>query len=234
MSPERALLRGDLPEHSALISSELLCTASPRNVGPSPCTGACTDEFADAEEDWETELDERVGGDREGTEIQGWDELRKQVKATLKKHSKTLPLSQINQLLLLRNFATLRLKGFGRIAASHEIAQQWHEPKRPPTTDSRYDEHARAQAEGGTGCMDHAGLATPQAHERLEQERKDGRREELVLSGTREERGQGHRRTQKGPDDEGQIPGRRNPLTLHGRDPSHFARTPQNRQTNHF
>jgi hypothetical protein len=36
-------------------------------------------------------------------------------------------LLQINQLLIMRNFATLRLKGLGRIAASKEIARQWHE-----------------------------------------------------------------------------------------------------------
>jgi hypothetical protein len=38
-----------------------------------------------------------------------------------------LPLLQINQLLILRNFATLCLKGYQTIAASFEIARQWHE-----------------------------------------------------------------------------------------------------------
>jgi len=42
---------------------------------------------------------------------------------------KTLPLSCLNQLLVLQNFATLQLKGFGRISASQEIAHQWHEGK---------------------------------------------------------------------------------------------------------
>jgi hypothetical protein len=32
-------------------------------------------------------------------------------------------------LLILRNFATLRIKGYGRIAASKEISRQWHEGK---------------------------------------------------------------------------------------------------------
>ena len=36
---------------------------------------------------------------------------------------------KINQLLILSNFATLRLKGLSRIAASVEIARQWHEGK---------------------------------------------------------------------------------------------------------
>src|SRR5262249_1801869 len=39
----------------------------------------------------------------------------------------SLPLLQINQLLILANFATLRLKGFKCINASLQIAQQWHE-----------------------------------------------------------------------------------------------------------
>jgi hypothetical protein len=53
--------------------------------------------------------------------------LRDQIKANLKKQGSTLPLSQINQLLILRNFTTLRLKGYWTIAASLEIARQWHE-----------------------------------------------------------------------------------------------------------
>ncbi|KAI6016545.1 hypothetical protein EDC04DRAFT_2903126 [Pisolithus marmoratus] len=41
--------------------------------------------------------------------------------------AKTLPLSHINQLLLIHNFATLRLQGIGQIKASLEIAHQWDE-----------------------------------------------------------------------------------------------------------
>ncbi|KIL70111.1 hypothetical protein M378DRAFT_96383, partial [Amanita muscaria Koide BX008] len=63
------------------------------------------------------------------TDIQGWDVLREQIKKDLRKGSKTLPLSQVNQLLILRNFATLRLKGLKKMAASEEVAQQWHEDK---------------------------------------------------------------------------------------------------------
>jgi hypothetical protein len=62
-------------------------------------------------------------------EIRDWATLRTQIKAELKKNSKTLPLSRINQLLILSNFATLRLKGSSRITASLEIAKQWHEGK---------------------------------------------------------------------------------------------------------
>jgi len=36
-------------------------------------------------------------------------------------------LAQKNQLLILQNFATLRIKGLRQMAASEEIAQQWHD-----------------------------------------------------------------------------------------------------------
>ena len=76
-------------------------------------------------EDWEEELEETVHGPV--SQVKGWDELRKQIKADLKKNSKTLPLSRLNQLFILSSFATLCLKGVSRIKASQEIAQQWHE-----------------------------------------------------------------------------------------------------------
>ncbi|KAJ7598006.1 hypothetical protein C8J56DRAFT_1021954 [Mycena floridula] len=60
------------------------------------------------------------------SQIRSWEDLRKQIKADLKKF-KSLQLSKVNQLLILRNFATLRLKGEGRMAASEEISRQWHE-----------------------------------------------------------------------------------------------------------
>ncbi|KAJ7692407.1 hypothetical protein B0H17DRAFT_839474, partial [Mycena rosella] len=50
-----------------------------------------------------------------------------QIKAILKKKSKILPFSKVNQLMVLRNFATLRLKGHGIIDASVQIAHQWYE-----------------------------------------------------------------------------------------------------------
>lgn len=77
------------------------------------------------DEEWEAELDESLAPAT--TEIRGWLILRAQIKTDLKKKAKSLSLSQINQLLILRNFATLRLKGLGRVAASKEIARQWHE-----------------------------------------------------------------------------------------------------------
>jgi len=79
----------------------------------------------DAEDAWEDVLEEQERG---GVKIRGWDELQEQVKDNLVKGAKTsLPLSCINQLMLIRSFATLRLKGLGCVEASLEIARQWHE-----------------------------------------------------------------------------------------------------------
>ncbi|KAF8499998.1 hypothetical protein BU17DRAFT_72172 [Hysterangium stoloniferum] len=63
---------------------------------------------------WEDDLDECIQGC--GVKIRSWDVL-----------GDTLPINQVNQLLILCNFATLRLKGYGKIDASLHIAQQWHE-----------------------------------------------------------------------------------------------------------
>jgi len=42
-------------------------------------------------------------------------------------HKKHEPLTHMNKLLILRNFAMLRIKGIKRIVASQEIARQFHE-----------------------------------------------------------------------------------------------------------
>ncbi|KAI6021927.1 hypothetical protein EDC04DRAFT_2901218 [Pisolithus marmoratus] len=78
----------------------------------------------DIEDAWEDELEEQEHG---GVEVQGWDKLQNQIKEGLAKGAKTLPLSHINQLLLICNFATLWLWGIGQIKASLEIAHQWDE-----------------------------------------------------------------------------------------------------------
>jgi len=77
---------------------------------------------------WEEEIDETL---TPNMEIRDWEALRSQIKADLKKKHKSLPLSQMNQLMILRNFANLRLKGYGRIEASYKITQQWHEKNSP-------------------------------------------------------------------------------------------------------
>lgn len=66
------------------------------------------EETAETMEEWEHELDERVQGSHH--EIRDWGLLRQQIKADLKKQHRRLSLSQINQLMVLSNFATLRLK----------------------------------------------------------------------------------------------------------------------------
>ncbi|KAI9435017.1 hypothetical protein BJY52DRAFT_1230983, partial [Lactarius psammicola] len=61
-------------------------------------------------------------------DIRSWKDLREQLKDDIiNAHKKHARLTSMNQLLLLRNFATLRIKGIGRMAASHDIARQWHE-----------------------------------------------------------------------------------------------------------
>jgi hypothetical protein len=40
-----------------------------------------------------------------------------------------MPLPQINKLMILRNFATLRIKGYGCMEASLQIAEQWYDKK---------------------------------------------------------------------------------------------------------
>ena len=86
-----------------------------------------TIEVDDSCEDWELEAEVCRTVSQKRDEICSWDVLRNQITTDLKKTGKTLPLSQINQLLILRNFATLRLKGYRIIPASLEIARQWHE-----------------------------------------------------------------------------------------------------------
>ena len=53
---------------------------------------ADTDNAETQAEDWEDELEEAVRGPV--SQVKGWDDLRKQIKAILKKNSKTLPLSR--------------------------------------------------------------------------------------------------------------------------------------------
>lgn len=77
-------------------------------------------------EEWELEAEIVELMPNVNQEIRGWHELRAQIISDLKKGNKKLPLSKVNQLMILRNFATLRLKGCGKMTASEEIARQWH------------------------------------------------------------------------------------------------------------
>ena len=67
----------------------------------------------DAEE-WELEADvkEILPNARPETEIRSWEDLRANIKQELKKKAKTLPLKDRPAY----DFATLRIKGYGKIA----------------------------------------------------------------------------------------------------------------------
>jgi hypothetical protein len=77
-----------------------------------------------ADDDWEDELDMRVLQPK--SQICDWVALHEQINDDIKM-IKTLPQRQLNQLLIIRNFATLCLKGFPCTNASIEVARQWHE-----------------------------------------------------------------------------------------------------------
>ena len=121
-------------ESTALESekSDVLLTEGPSDpaicldicFGPNTLEGESGEAVMDDEaaEGWEDELDMTASGS--AGDIHNWKVLRDQIKADLKKQSKTLPLSQVHQLLILSSFATLRLKGMSRISASLEIARQ--------------------------------------------------------------------------------------------------------------
>jgi len=72
-------------------------------------------------EAWEDKLEENVCSPQVKPHL--WDVLQKKVKDNLRKKSKILSLSQLNQLMILANFATLWLKGISHMNASVEIAQ---------------------------------------------------------------------------------------------------------------
>jgi len=68
-----------------------------------------------------------AGGSKPKEDICDWHKLQDQIKSDLvMAHKWHDSLSCINKFLILRNFATLWIKGIGCIVASQEIAQQWH------------------------------------------------------------------------------------------------------------
>ena len=67
---------------------------------------------------------------KQNNNVQGWHELREQIKSDLEMaHKQKAPITKTNQYTILRNFMTLCIKGRGRMAASEDIARQWHEGK---------------------------------------------------------------------------------------------------------
>jgi hypothetical protein len=80
------------------------------------------------EEDTDLLLDAMGAEPKAKDDVRSWEELCEQIKDDQRQgHKEHAPHSHMNKLTLLRNFATLRIKGMARIAASEEIARQFHE-----------------------------------------------------------------------------------------------------------
>ncbi len=81
------------------------------------------------EEDVDMLLDAAGSEPKAKEEIRGWKELREQIKDDLLKayREKNKMCTRANQLTILRNFMTLRIKQLGHINMSKEITRQWHE-----------------------------------------------------------------------------------------------------------
>jgi hypothetical protein len=69
--------------------------------------GEIQEEGLDELENYKSDLKEAIQGPKRS--VEDWSKLRKQIKTHLAKQSKSLPLSRINQYLMISNFATLRL-----------------------------------------------------------------------------------------------------------------------------
>ena len=80
------------------------------------------------EEDTDLLLDAVVSEPKAKEDVRSWEELCEQLKDDLHRgHKKHAPHAHMNQLTILRNFATLCIKGKGHIATSEAIVQQFHE-----------------------------------------------------------------------------------------------------------
>ena len=86
--------------------------------------GEIQEEGLDEQENYKSDLEEAIQGPK--CAIKDWSELWKKIKTHLAKHSKSFPLSKINQYLMISNFATLQLKGLFQTKANIEIVHQWH------------------------------------------------------------------------------------------------------------
>ncbi|KIK52891.1 hypothetical protein GYMLUDRAFT_250871 [Collybiopsis luxurians FD-317 M1] len=96
------------------------CTQTPAPAEPRAAAAEDSDM-----DDWEDELHDTA---QACNDIRGWAKLQEQINSELTQAKKKgMPLAQMNQLTIIRNFATLRLKGFLHMQASQERALQWHE-----------------------------------------------------------------------------------------------------------
>jgi hypothetical protein len=145
----RAALRVPLvvSSHTPLNAPSLSITPSvPASLEPSPdppstCDSSCAplvleldsqDNEVTCSEGEEDDIDyllDAAGSEPKGKEeVCGWEELQEQIKEDQRRaHKEHKPLTYMNQLTILRNFATLHIKGLRHIATSKEIVQQWHE-----------------------------------------------------------------------------------------------------------
>ena len=116
------------------------CGASPVGLDQGGSGSDGNDDIADPGGEEEGNTSEREEDDMDdfmdasGTEpkakddIRSWEELREQLKSDMvERYKKNESPTILNKLTILRNFATLRIKGVRRIAASEEIARQFHE-----------------------------------------------------------------------------------------------------------
>ena len=73
----------------------------------------------------DTEEDGPMATAKDKSEIRTWDKLWDQLKGDLQAvKGRSATLTQINQLIILRNFANLHMKGLKCIVASEQIAEQ--------------------------------------------------------------------------------------------------------------
>jgi hypothetical protein len=80
---------------------------------------------AEAQEAWEDELDELMNNSVDAE--RDWTTIRTEVDEQLKKNFTCFGQTDVNQLIILRSFATLIIKGYGKVEASKRIAEQWRE-----------------------------------------------------------------------------------------------------------
>ncbi|KAG5221653.1 DDE family endonuclease [Salix suchowensis] len=110
-------------------------------------------------EAWEEELDDNISNPK--VAVRSWEDLRTKIRGDLKKNSKNLPLSQLNQLMILSNFATLRIKGplaFKQVLRLHvygmrtleigllAVFETWHDIIRTSNNSQKNGEAERACA----------------------------------------------------------------------------------------
>jgi hypothetical protein len=80
--------------------------------------GELDDSLIDGE-GWEDELEMMVDGGR-SNQIKNWADLREQIRKDQQQQS--LPLAQVNQLIILASFTTLHLRGLSQTKVSLEVA----------------------------------------------------------------------------------------------------------------